>query len=79
LAALLWPAYAIFQGPLIWPFAAALAVAGASGLTIMLITLSDVLTIDRSRHATAARTFDLLLGLALAVPSLLGLSDLIRT
>ena len=76
-ALLLWPAFAIAQGWLRWPFAAALAVAAGSGAAILLITLSDMLTIRRSRHARPARLFDLALGAVLALPAMLGLSDLI--
>jgi hypothetical protein len=76
-ALLLWPAFAIAQGWLRWPFAAALAVAATSGAAILFVTLSDMLTIRRSRHATPARMFDLALGSVLVLPALLGLPDLI--
>lgn len=75
---LLWPAFAILQGWLRWPFAAALAAAAASGTAILLITLSDMLTIRRSRPAQRARMFDLALGMLLAVPASAGLADLIQ-
>ena len=77
-ALLLWPAYAIGQGWLRWPFAAALGVATVSGAAILLITLSDLLTVRRSRPARRARIFDLALGAMLAVPAGLGLFDLLR-
>ena len=77
-ALLLWPAFAIAQGWLRWPFAAALALAAASGATILLITFSDLLTIRRSRPAQRARIFDLSLGALLTVPAFLGLVDLLR-
>jgi hypothetical protein len=76
-ALLLWPTFAIAQGWLRWPFAAALMMTAASGVAILLITLSDLLTIRRSRHARPARMFDLALGAVLALPALLGLTDLI--
>ncbi|HEV2568494.1 hypothetical protein [Sphingomonas sp.] len=76
-ALLLWPAFAIAQGWLRWPFAAALAVAAVSGGAILIITLSDMLTIRRSRHARPARVFDLVLGAALALPCAAGLADLL--
>lgn len=76
-ALLLWPAFAIAQGWLRWPFAAALAVAATSGAAILFVTLSDMLTVRRSRHARPARVFDLALGGVLVLPPLLGLLDLI--
>ena len=76
-ALLLWPAFAIAQGWLRWPFGAALALASASGAAILLITLSDLLTVRRSRHARPARVFDLALGAVLAFPAGAGLTDLL--
>jgi hypothetical protein len=73
---LLWPAFAIAQGWLRWPFAAALAVTAASGAAILLITLSDMLTTRRSRNGQRARVFDLALGALLLVPAGMGFLDL---
>ena len=74
---LLWPSFAIGQGWLRWPFAAALLVTAVSGALIFAVTLSDMLTIRRSRHARPARLFDLALGALLTVPASAGLADLL--
>jgi fucose permease len=76
-ALLLWPANAAMQGSLWLPFLAALLVMAASGVSILLVTANDILTVRRSRHARPARVFDLAFGLILAVPAGLGLAGLI--
>lgn len=73
---LLWPAYAILQEPVRWPFTLALIVTALSGVSILLITLSDIATVRRSRHALPARVFDMTLGAGMALPSLVALMSL---
>ena len=77
-ALILWPAFAIVQGWLLWPFGAALAMSMTSGGAILLITLSDILTIRRGRQVRPARLFDLALGAILVLPAAAGLADLMR-
>jgi hypothetical protein len=77
-ALLLWPAFAIAQGWVRWPFATAMALTAISGVAILLITLSDMLTIRRSRNGQRARVFDLVLGMLLTMPAGAGLADLLQ-
>ncbi|WP_217352692.1 hypothetical protein [Sphingomonas sp. ID1715] len=76
-ACVLWPIFSIRQSWLRWPFAVALTLTALSGLVILAVTVSDLLTIRRSRHARPARAFDLALGVVLAIPASLGLIDLL--
>lgn len=59
-----------------WLFAAALAVAAFCGLSILLITLVDMLFHKRGESLRPIRAFDIAIGIALAVPSLVQLSAL---
>lgn len=72
-----WPAYATLQGPLLYPFVGALLLTAGAGLTIVIITVIDLATVRRSRHARPARAFDLVLGTLLTAPALAALSDLL--
>jgi hypothetical protein len=75
-ALLLWPVYAVAQQ--VRPaFIAALIVAALCGISILLMSLIDLLTIARDRRILPARVFDLLLGLALTIPPVLALFDLL--
>ncbi|QHL90331.1 hypothetical protein GVO57_05130 [Sphingomonas changnyeongensis] len=68
-ALILWPAYALIQGPLYWPFVAALGLSCAGGTAILALATLDLMTVTRSRRVRPARAFDLLLGLGIAVPA----------
>jgi len=70
LALVLWPLYAVFQRAVLWPFAAALAVAALCGLSILGITAVDMLSRSRGESLRPIRVFDLVLGFTLSVPSL---------
>ncbi len=59
-----------------WPFAATLAVAALCGLSILLITILDMLFHKRGESLRPVRAFDIAIGIALAVPSLIQLSGL---
>jgi hypothetical protein len=71
-AVVLWPIYALFEEPLHLPFAAALAATAFCGLSILLITVLD-LKFRRGRgfRLRAVRTFDVVVGVAMALPGLL--------
>lgn len=72
----LWPIYASYQERVLWPFAGALALAALSGLSILLITTADMLLRRRGRSLRPVRGFDIAVGTALAVPSLVQLAAL---
>ena len=59
-----------------WLFAAALAVAAFCGLSILLITIIDMLFHKRSESLRPVRAFDIAIGTMLAVPSLIQLNAL---
>ena len=59
-----------------WPFAGALALAAFCGLSILLITILDMLIHKRGESLRPVRAFDIAIGIALAVPSLIQLSAL---
>lgn len=73
IALVLWPLYASWQEPLLVPFIAALAIAAFCGLSILVITAFDMLRRQRGEALRPVRTFDLMLGTALAVPSMIEL------
>ena len=76
-ALLLWPAYARWEGGLVWPFLAALLVAGLCGVSILLITVLDlVFHRRRGERLRPVRAFDIALGLLLAGLALLALETL---
>ena len=72
----LWPVYASYQERVLWPFAAALWVAAVSGLSILVITAADMLLHRRGRSLRPVRGFDIVVGTALALPSLIQLAAL---
>ena len=72
-ALVLWPLYAAYQERVLWPFAAALALAAVSGLSILLITAADMLLRRRGESVRPVRAFDLAVGALLSVPSLMQL------
>jgi hypothetical protein len=78
IALLLWPLHSFFQGPLDLPFAAALAATSFCGLSILAITALD-LKFRRGRGwlLRPVRTFDIVVGLAMATPGLLLVPSLI--
>jgi len=76
-ALLLWPVYAAYQERALWGFIAALAVAAFCGLSILLITAGDMVLHRRGQSMRPVRAFDVLLGLLLAVPSLIQLEALL--
>jgi hypothetical protein len=69
----LWPLYAAYQERVLWPFAAALVIAALSGASILLITAADMLLRRRGQSLRPVRAFDLAVGTALTVPSLIQL------
>ncbi len=75
LALVLWPFWNDGEGVLVWPFAASAALAGLSGLSILLITAFDIVTHRRGRRMRPVRGFDLVLGLLLVLLSLAQLGD----
>jgi len=76
-ALLLWPLFAAWPETLFWPFAAALAVTAVCGVSILLITLRDIYRRRRGTIMQRIRIFDVVLGLLLALPSLLQLNALL--
>lgn len=76
-ALLLWPAHAVSPERVRPAFVAALALVALCGVSILLMSLIDLLTVARDRRILPARVFDLLLGLALTIPSVLALFDLL--
>lgn len=78
LSLLLWPAYASFGEPLLWPFVATLAVTAFCGLSILWITGTDMVRRDqRNRRLRVVRSFDVAVALLFVGPSLLMLEDLL--
>ena len=57
-----------------WPFAATLAIAAFCGLSILSITILDMLVHKRGASLRPVRAFDIAIGIFLAVPSLIQLS-----
>jgi hypothetical protein len=60
----------------VWPFAGALALAAFCGLSVLLITILDMVAHKRGESLRPVRAFDIAIGTALAVPSLIQLSAL---
>jgi drug/metabolite transporter (DMT)-like permease len=75
-ALILWPVYAAYQERTFWVFVAALAVAAFCGLSILLMTGLDMLLHRRGDRVRPVRAFDIALGVALLVPSLIQLESL---
>lgn len=76
-ALILWPLYAAYQDAVLWPFVGALAVTAFCGLSLLIITLKDIYSRTRGKLMQRIRVFDAVLGLLLAVPSLLQLEALL--
>jgi hypothetical protein len=76
-ALVLWPIHSSFEPRAFWPFVAALAVASFCGLSILLITGVDMVLHRRGQSLRPVRAFDIVLGSALAVPSLIHLNWLL--
>ncbi len=77
-ALILWPLYAAYQEKVLPLFVAALALAALCGLSILWITLVDLVTHRRrGERLRAVRIFDVVLALLLALPSLIQLRALI--
>lgn len=72
---ILWPVYAALPEAL-WPFILALSVTAFCGVSILLITLKDIYRRRRGTIMNRIRTFDIVLGVLLAAPSLLQLRAL---
>lgn len=75
-ALILWPVYASWPEAHV-PFVAALMIAAFCGLSILAISLVDIVRRKRGQSLRPVRTFDVALGLLLAVPSLLELNWLL--
>jgi hypothetical protein len=76
-ALILWPTYAAWQDPVLVPFLLALGIAAFCGLSILAITLVDVVTKRRGESLRPVRAFDIVLGVILSVPSLIQLNALL--
>lgn len=76
-ALLLWPAFAAYPHIFLWPFVAALSIAGFCGLSILVLSVVDVRNRRRGRRVRPIRAFDVVVGLALAIPAALELSVLL--
>jgi hypothetical protein len=76
-AVMMWPLYAAWPEPLLWPFFVVLAVTAFCGASILLLTLKDIYHRSRGAIMHRIRIFDLALGLLLAVPSLIQLNSLL--
>jgi hypothetical protein len=76
-ALILWPLYAAYQEPVWWPFVAALAVTAFCGLSLLIITMKDMVIRTRGKLMQRIRIFDVVLGILLAGPSLIQLEALL--
>lgn len=76
-ALILWPLYAAYQDAVLWAFLIALAVTAFCGLSVLIITLKDMYSRTRGKLMQRIRVFDVVLGLLLAVPSLIQLEALL--
>ena len=74
----LWPAYASFPEFAFLPFVIALCFACFCGTSILALTVVDLRNNQRGRRVRPIRAFDVIFGLALAMPSALELSSLLR-
>ncbi|MBA3896254.1 MAG: hypothetical protein H0X36_03775 [Sphingomonadaceae bacterium] len=75
-ALLLWPVYAAISRTAEIPFEIALFVTAISGLSMLVITLADLLTTDRGSRLRPVRAFDIALGLILAALPAMALKGL---
>jgi len=76
-ALVLWPMFAAWPETLLWPFVAMLAVTAFCGASMLLITLKDIYRRRRGTVMHRIRIFDVVLGLLLALPSLVQLEALL--
>ena len=76
-ALVLWPIYAAYQERVLSLFIAALGVAAFCGISILLISLGDMFLHRRGDRLRPVRAFDIIVGLVLAIPSLLQLMTLL--
>jgi len=76
-ALILWPIYAAWQERVLWAFLASLTVAALCGVSILLITFTDILFRRRARSLRPIRAFDVAVGLLLAGPSLVQIEALL--
>jgi hypothetical protein len=76
-ALLLWPVHAVSPERIRPLFIAALAATAAGGVSILSMSVADLLTVRRGRRILPARLFDLALGLALTLPPVLALFSLL--
>jgi len=74
----LWPLFASFPRFTFYPFVIALALTSFCGLSILVLTVVDFRNHRRGRQVRPIRAFDAIFGLALALPSTLELSVLLR-
>lgn len=80
MAMLLWPAYAAFPDNILLPFLATLSIAAFCGVSMLWITVMDLAAHrTRGNRLLPIRVFDIILGLVLAMPSLLELHAILRT
>lgn len=77
IALVLWPVYAAWQERVFWAFIACLAVAAVCGISILVMTVVDMLLRRRSRSVRPIRAFDVAVGLLLAGPSLVQIDALL--
>lgn len=73
----LWPVYASFPEFVIVPFVIALSFASFCGFSILALTVVDLRNNQRGKRVRPIRAFDVIFGLALALPSSLELSALL--
>ena len=77
-ALVLWPLYAGWPEIVRFPFIAVLAVAAVCGVAMLWITLRDVQRRSgRGSRLRPIRAFDVILGLALSLPSLIELRAIV--
>jgi len=77
-ALLLWPAFVAWPDPLRLPFILILAVACFCGAAMLLITLRDIARRPvRGSRLRPIRAFDVVLGLALTIPTLIELRAIV--
>jgi len=77
-ALLLWLLYPEWPDLVGWPFILLLAIAAGSGMATLTLTVRDIYNRSgRGSRLRPIRTFDLILGLTLAVPSLVELAAIL--
>lgn len=76
---LLWQAYVAWQEPVRLPYVAALGVTAFCGITILLLTVADIIFHRRrGRRIRPVRAFDIVLGFMLTLPTMEALISLLR-